>query len=581
MSSTVEQWIEKAKADGEVWLDEVSRACAASGDCSPVIIEITLYNGKKRAFTRFFPHCNGEEQRRFVLEYLCASVFNVLSALGGSTLALYYESNDENLSSLIDALESVFCFAAAHRAGYGKPLNVADRVCAFLNKPQFSFVRRGIEEYIPAPEEPAATAPDLVASLRTSAERAAKGVHCGVDVGGTDIKLAVSVDGKLLCTREYDWNPAEFTRAEELIDPVLRLTRLMRACAADYIDCGAISRELQAALNKDTALSVLKSALEAAEKRLGDKLNVLDSVGLSFPDVVLRDAIVGGETPKTQGMRKNAALDYEREFGKITRLNLALEALCRAPGHVRVTNDGNIAAYTAAMELAHSEQAALVKKGVLAHSLGTDLGTGWLNARGEIPELTLELYDSIIDLGSWPSRDMSETDLRCVRNENSGLAGMRRYLGQAAVFRMAWAREKTLLDGFAEQNGDVISIKAKPHDMRKPCLEHIMAEAERGNTAAEEIFRQVGRNLAHVTREAASLLQPETELRFLFGRFVKRQRCFELICEGYAELDKSVTLVAADSGLACTPLMRQLDADSSVTVAQFGQAVGAIYFGLS
>ena len=239
-----------------------------------------------------------------------------------------------------------------------------------------------------------------------------------------------------------------------------------------------------------------------------------------------------------------------------------------------------MAAYTAAMELAHSERATLVQNGVFAHSLGTDLGAGWLNAAGEIPEYSLELYDSIVDLGSWVSRDYAPDDLRCVRNENSGLCTVRRYLGQAGVFRMAWNAEPALLDGFTVRDGDKLLIRSAPEDMRKPCLEHIMAKAEQGDAAAEGIFRAVGRALAHMTAEAALLLEPETDMRFLFGRFVKRRRCFEQICEGFAVVLPGVTLAAADSGLACTPLMRQLDAMPDVTVAQFGQAVGAVYYGL-
>ena len=70
-------------------------------------------------------------------------------------------------------------------------------------------------------------------------------------------------------------------------------------------------------------------------------------------------------------------------------------------------------------------------------------------------------------------------------------------------------------------------------------------------------------------------------MRFLFGRFVKHPRCFALICEGCAEVMPELRLVAADSGLACTGLMRQLAAMPGVTVAQFGQAVGAVFYGLA
>jgi hypothetical protein len=38
-------------------------------------------------------------------------------------------------------------------------------------------------------------------------------------------------------------------------------------------------------------------------------------------------------------------------------------------------------------------------------------------------------------------------------------------------------------------------------------------------------------------------------------------------------------LLPADDTLACSPLMLQLAARTDVTVAQFGQAVGALYYG--
>ena len=98
--------------------------------------------------------------------------------------------------------------------------------------------------------------------------------------------------------------------------------------------------------------------------------------------------------------------------------------------------------------------------------------------------------------------------------------------------------------------------------------------------AAEEIFRRIGRHLAQVNREMDFILHPETQTRYLYGRFVKRARCFALIREGCAEVLPGLRLVAADENLACSPLMRQLAQREGVTVAQFGQAVGAIYFAL-
>jgi hypothetical protein len=304
-------------------------------------------------------------------------------------------------------------------------------------------------------------------------------------------------------------------------------------------------------------------------------------VGLSFPDIVLRDRIIGGETPKTEGLRRNAAVDYEREFAKLSSLRERLLSLCRDGGRCRIVNDGNMAAFTAAVELACGGTEREVARGVMAHSLGTDLGTGWLNACGEIPQLPLELYDLWLDLGSERAAAYPPEDLRGTRNENSGLPGARRYLGQAAAYRLAWELDPRLLDGFTEEKDGVLRIAMEPEDLRKPCLEHLMRLAAGGNAAAEEIFRQIGRNLAVLSREAEWLLHPETDARFLFGRFVKSERCFALLREGFADGMPRLRLENGGEELAETPLMRALAAREDVTVAQFAQAVGAIFFALT
>ena len=199
---------------------------------------------------------------------------------------------------------------------------------------------------------------------------------------------------------EYNWNPAAAATADGVIAPIL---------------------------------SVVREAKEQIESAGGCP----DAIGLSFPDVVIGDMIVGGETPKTNGIRENAALDYEAEFAKFRTLKAELLALCSPGGSVRIANDGNMAAFTAAMELAVGGRADEIKNGVLAHSLGTDLGTGWLCADGTIPAMPLELYDLLLDLGHTDAAALPPEDLRSVCNENSGMAGVRRYLGQSAAYRLA------------------------------------------------------------------------------------------------------------------------------------------------
>jgi hypothetical protein len=300
-----------------------------------------------------------------------------------------------------------------------------------------------------------------------------------------------------------------------------------------------------------------------------------------YPDIVIGDRILGGETPTTDGLRRNAALDYEQEFHKLSELREELQKLCRPGGAVRITNDGNMAAFTAAMELAHSGDAAALRDGVIAHSLGTDLGTGWLTEAGTIPALPLELYDLILDLGSFPARAVAPRDLRSTRNENSGLPGALRYMGQAAAYRLAYKRKSALLEGFTARDDEALTIATKPQDMRKPCLEHLMQLAEEGDADAAAIFRDIGENLSAVTREMEYLLHPAAKSRFLFGRFIKRPKVFRLLEEGFHRGVGDVKLIPSDENLANTPLMRALAQSKDATVAQFGQAVGSIYFAVT
>ena len=195
--------------------------------------------------------------------------------------------------------------------------------------------------------------------------------------------------------------------------------------------------------------------------------------------------------------------------------------------------------------------------------------------------MPLELYDLILDLGSRPSAALPPEDLRSTRNANSGLPGARRYLGQAACYRMAQELESAMLEGFTEETDGLLQIRSSPRDLRKPCLEHLMQLAEEGDADASAIFRDIGENLSAVTREMEYLLHPAAKSRFLFGRFIKRPKVFRLLEEGFHRGVGDVTLIPSDEGLANTELMRELAQSKDATVAQFGQAVGAIYFAVT
>ena len=530
-----------AAAAGEsLWLPDLRQALEKDPAALPLRIRLCTAGKEQREHCLpLVPPERGEEAA-FLRDVLRAFLLNLLSACSGSDLRLYLpEAAPASLWEL-----TASALAALEEPGYDKALRVSARLCAAAGLPPLRRELLPLSAWTPLTEKESAAPAELGPRLRRLAERGNRGLRCGLDVGGTDIKLVLARDGELLLAEEYDWDPSRLPTAEALMGPILAFVKrgLAEACPGE-------------------------DARPA-------------SLGLSFPDVVIRDRILGGETPKTKGIREHDPENYENELRRLAGLNERLASLCRPGARVRALNDGSMAAFTAALELACAGEDGAIARGVFAHSLGTDLGSGWLRADGSVPELPLELYDLLIDLGSAPQAALSAEDLRSTRNENSGLPGARRYLGQAAAFRLAWELEPKLLEGFSEEKEGILRLRSGPEDLRKPCLEHLMSLAEKGEPAAEEIFRRIGGHLGQISREIEYLLRPETEERFLFGRFVRHPRCFALIREGCGSVLPELRLIAADAELAASPLMRALAARGEGMAARFGQAVGALYYGI-
>ncbi len=569
----VDKYISLSRQGEAVWIDDVREAFAAQAGARPVRLRLCCLDGQERIYACPVPAWDGKEQRSFILEYLKAGVFNILSCYSGRALHICLDMGDGALKELAEDCLVSF----REEPGLKKVLNIAGRLCRSLGLPDFEMGLDSFEDREAGPAPESEPEESLGAKLRRAVESCGSGAYCGIDVGGTDIKLALAKEGRLLAVKEYDWNPAESSRAEGLIQPILLLARLMQARLwAEGLPEDSRERQLmERALEKEASCEQMEAAVKTCS---ADEPPLFSGIGLSFPDVVIHNRILGGETPKTKGMRENRGLDYETEFLKLSGLGTELEKLCLPGGRVEIVNDGPMAAFSAAAELAWGRETEAVQEGIVAHSLGTDLGTGWIKGSGEIPNIPLELYDLLVDLGSEKWRAYPAEDLRSVKNENSGLPGLRRYLGQAAAYRMAWQLKPELLEGFTQEKEGLLEISMSPRDLRKPCLEQLMRSAAKGDEAAREIFRRIGGNLARMTREMEYLLDTGSKSRYIFGRFVKEPACFELIREGFKELLPDMELHAADDSLALTPLMVQLAGREDVTVAQFAQAVSAIYF---
>lgn len=584
--STLKQFIASARSDMPVYISDVREAFLREG-ARPFHFHVTLYDDSVRPFALKLPRCESAEESTFVASFLNAMLYNALSSLGAKRIDIYINLKDAPLVAWAKGLDEVFQVNAplAGRSGYGKCLNVNQRTLAALCGPETRFVFRlfdiADEPGIPGTRPAPAAAPVFA----TLPERAKHGMLMGMDIGGTDVKLTAALDGRLVAFKEYDWNPAACALAEQMIDPLCLLTRLMRAAACMYAS-GLSDRVPAQVFDKTATDAQIEAAVSEMEALLGQRLRGFDGIGLCFPDVVIRNRVIGGETHKTYGMRMNRNVDYEKQFAKITNLCETLKAYATPEGVVMNTNDGPMAAFTTAVEQA--AVGADLSDGFFAHTLGTELGTGWILPDGSIPEIPLEVYNFIIDLGSFDQRRFPATDARSINNVNTGLPGtLQKYTSQSGVFRLAAKRlpeadptvyQGALDRGLLVKDGGRLFVPTAPKDMRKPCLEYFMREAERPDSTCAGIFREIGEYLAVTWRETEYLLQPACRQRTLFGRLVKTPACFELMCEGARRCVPDIEQSVADEDLANTGLMKQLAAHPVYTVAQFAQAVGAVYY---
>lgn len=645
----IQHLLAKAKADQPVFITEVDNFFKTLPEKTRLRLELEQLDGSTRTFVLELPADQAPDADALELlrSYIHARVYNILSSLGGRSLHLFFDASFNWLQTLADDLNNVFGIdrSRSQREGYGRCINVIDRMLEHIDRhgsaSRFAFILHptgGSNATDPVHGQTNGSTKDTVNIGKATEPQASSAITrfrqaavdlddkilCGIDVGGTDIKIAAAVDGSIHCFKEYDWFPAEFTVSDQLIDPILLLVRLVRAQLS--VLNGPVQSirmplesTLAIALDKSCSLDRIGEIVEEAEMQLHGHLISFDAIGLCFPDVVVKNKIVGGEVYKTRGIRNNPQVDYEEEFARLTDLDDRLRPFCKPNGRVRMTNDGPMASFTAAVEQVFSQQPERVADGVFAHTLGTELGTGWIDQSGSIPDIPLEVYNFIIDLGSDSARQYHCDDPRSIINFNTGLSGtLQKYASQSGAFRLAikYFRQsrpdlyQELLDkGFIRENGTqsdslgqstgsgtdadrlavqtesgdaypTMVVPTEPVDMRKPFLQHLMDLTTREQDAVcDQIFIDIGQFMAVTWAECEQILMPQAKTRVLFGRLVKNPRCFELMQEGARMLYPDLVFEAADDSIANTSLMRQLESDPDYTIAQFAQAVGAIYFG--
>ena len=601
----ISEFLHKAEAGEPVYINTVYNAFQGLkvNDSLTLNCVLTLLdNDDLRLFPIKIPLFSGfKKVDQFIKEYVWAELYNILSSLGGKKMNIYIDESDPHLFEFAHNLNDVFHIGKPRRMrrAYGRAVNVIDRMLETL-APEINGFKFHVDTIDNLPEIPKADKAlvqnvDIYNYVTKNMEGK---LFCGIDVGGTDIKIVLVKNGNINCYKEYDWFPAQFTSSSQLVDPICLIVRLMRAkasfdAAPDSPEKQQLNGKMVKALDISASEDLMLEVCNQVEAFLLNNMVEIDGVGMCFPDVVVRNKVVGGEVYKTRGIRNNPKIDYEKDFTQLTNLNDRIQELIKKDGNVFIINDGPMASFTAAVEIAASDSPHLIKDGVFAHTLGTELGTGWVDAEGKIPDIPLEVYNFIIDLGSYVEKKYTPDDLRSINNFNTGLSGtLQKYTSQSGVFRLA-------MKYFPDERPDLFQelidkefiveltmggvkgfyVPTEPKDQRKPFLEHMMSLPEReGDEVNERIWKELGEFLAVTWIETKKILNPDVNSRVLFGRLVKRKRCYDLMCEGAKSIKNDIQFEVADSSLANTVLMKQLEADPHFTVAQFAQAVGAAYF---
>jgi hypothetical protein len=602
MSQRVRDLVDAAAAGSPVYISALRERFEGLPPSSSFLLVARLegFDAEDSRFTFTLPKFGplDPDERTMVTEYVLAGLYNIISTLGGRGVELASDGDEGEGAEVAAAFGRDFGIGQRRltRPGYGRAVNVSERMDDVLSPegtPSRGIFRVTTVERAVAPLEatgPAGRRSGIAELCALSTSGLAGTTIGGMDVGGTDIKLCLAVDGRITRLLEYDWFPTAFTRIDELIDPILVLVRLMRldgARAGGCREAAALSEALAPAFAKGAGPGDIERAVLAGEALLSDPF-ALDAIGLCFPDVVVRDRIVGGEVYKTRGMRAHLGEAYESEFRRLSSLDAALRPFVKPGGVVGIVNDGPMAAFTAAVEVGSVDSPAIAD-GVFAHTLGTELGTGWVTDAGSIPDIPLEIYNCIIDLGSYPERAFAPDDVRSVNNFNTRLAGtLQKYTSQSGVFRLAAKylpeQDPALFSELVERglltvSSDGLFVPTEPRDMRKPLLEFLMSAAEHGgHPAVDRIFRELGEFTAVAWLESKWLLDPAVDRRILFGRLVKRRACFDLMVEGARTVAPALVLEVADDEMANTELMRQLRDSEGYTVAQFAQAIGAVHY---
>ncbi len=515
--------------------------------------------------------------------YLLAMINNMIVSFGGVCLTIYSDHGSGVLQKMICEAVKAFDLDAEknNRSGYGTYVNYMSRMNKIQGMNRFEIVSRDFSEKPERYEGEIFSLSKGGQDARALCACALEGAcYCSLDIGGNSIKAAVVDDGKVIAMSEYPWFPTLFERAEELLEPIVFMVRLMNL----YAGCARAGREaadIKQAFDCQKPLEEISAMIDPVEEEIGIQPN-FDGICVGFPDIVVQNKIAGGESYKQLGMRKNP--EYETEFEKTQLLDKLVANYAKNPESVMIINDGNAASIIVSIEQAFAKSDLIDENGLFANTIGTEMGTGFVSMGGTVQAVPLEGFQHVIDLGNLAQQRFPAQDVRSILSLNTGIAGtVQKYVSQLGLFRMGVGTlmreneqlfEEFVKEGLLEvQEENLLMVSNTGGDKRGKLTRRLISMLTEGCRQVEDTFLEMGKALG-VLIDQDKLIFPEIKTtRLLSGGIVAVDEVFETIKRGLKQHNQSYEVIRLDENTTFSPLLKSVDEENR----NFNVAVGSAY----
>ena len=402
---------------------------AFSAGTSRIQCVLELVIGGERHWEIRVPAAKNAAEAAFVKEYCYASFYNLISTFGGKRMRLYVSPMDSFSAELCGTLDDVFQVhrPKRERRGYGKCLNVTDRINAAMGEEPFSF------QIVLGPyaglNQPQPTA-DALATFRSTVVKARTATLCGIDVGGTDIKVVGIRDGMNRCGQGIRLvSGGNDSSMEQIIEPILLMERVIARTAMSLPDTAEAERTAKSEMLQKRRFIERSDAIAPrmpfAARHIGEPLligrhwRLFSGCGDRRPDRRRRDAIKREESARIR--RRTTKAEFSKLSGAQTN---CCWKQCRPDGKVHLSQrrrarglygGGGAGAFGAGKKRAQTA--------CLRIRWGRSSARAGSTKPARFRRFRLRSTTASIDLGNHPGARLSMSmDVRSVNNFNTGLA---------------------------------------------------------------------------------------------------------------------------------------------------------------